>query len=158
MDFEEYQINYAKDMQAQDQTSVKIGQSTQRSSGRKASWSSELKMLVQRRMGVCMQKWNRIIEWLRLEGILDYLVPTPPDMGWLTPTISGCSGPHPAQPWAPPGIEHAQLWAAVPGHHCPLSDKFLLLSSINHHSFSLKPLLLVLPWLNCVKNQSLSCL
>ena len=28
-------------------------------------------------------------------------------------------------PWAPPGIGHPQLWAAVPGHHRPLCKECL---------------------------------
>ena len=38
----------------------------------------------------------------------------------VAPTSSGCPGPHPTWPWAPPGMGHLQLlWAVVPvPHHC----------------------------------------
>jgi len=45
-----------------------------------------------------------------VEGDLKYhLVPTPPDVGWVPQTSSGCPGPHPVCPWVPPGMEHPQL-------------------------------------------------
>jgi len=32
-----------------------------------------------------------------------------PDCGLAVPTRPGCTGPHPAWPWAPPGMGHPQL-------------------------------------------------
>lgn len=51
--------------------------------------------------------WNgrmnhRIIEGVGLERTLQPTQLQPPAVGWLPPTKSGCPGPHPAWPWAPP--------------------------------------------------------
>lgn len=53
--------------------------------------------------------WNgrmnhRIIEGVGLERTLQPTQLQPPAVGWLPPTKSGCPGPHPPWPWAPPGM------------------------------------------------------
>ena len=77
-----------------------------------------------------------IIEWLGLERTSKIIWFQPSAVGWLPPTSSGCPGPHPTWPWAPPGMGHPQpLWAAVPvPHHYP-SEKFPLTSALNLPSF-----------------------
>ena len=66
----------------------------------------------------------------------DHPVPAPV-VGWLSPTSSGCPVPHPAKPWAPPGMGHPEiLWAVVPEPHHPQSKKC---PNLNLLSFGLKP-------------------
>ena len=76
-------------------------------------------------------------------------VPTPA-VGWLPPTSSGCPGPHPAQPWAPPGMGHPQLYGQLcQGLTALWVKNFFLIHSLNLPSISLKPLILALqytPW------------
>ena len=47
------------------------------------------------------------------KNLKDRLVPAP-----AVRTAHHCPGPRP-WPWAPPGMGHPHLWAAVPGLHCP---------------------------------------
>ena len=69
-------------------------------------------------------------------------------VGWLHLLPPGCSGPHPLWPWAPPGMEHPQLWAAVSGPHCPLRIK----------NVSLKPFPPIQSLSDCANSRSPSCL
>ena len=43
------------------------------------------------------------VSWRLLEVGPAHPFPTPA-VGWLPPTSSGCPGPHPTRPWAPPGM------------------------------------------------------
>ena len=53
---------------------------------------------------------------------------------------SGCPGPHPAWPWAPPGMGHPQLYGQLCQGLTALSSKnFFLTSNLNFSSFSLNP-------------------
>ena len=67
---------------------------------------------------LCYQRTHRITEWLRLERALQ--IPTPA-MCWLPPAQLPRAHPWPR---APPGMGHPQLWAALPGPQCPLSEEF----------------------------------
>ena len=83
---------------------------------------------------------NRIIEWLRLEGTLKMIEPQPLLWAGLPPTSSGCSGPHPTWPWAPPGMGHHSFSGQLCQSLTALWGKnFLLTSSLNLPFFSLKP-------------------
>ena len=75
-------------------------------------------------------------------------------MGWLPPTSSGCPGPHPAWPWAPPGMGHAQL-SGQQSKALRVKD-FFPTPNLNLPSCSLKPLPLVLSLSDRVRSQSLS--
>jgi len=71
---------------------------------------------------------HRIIVCLGLEGTTEITQFQPTAMGWLPLTGSGCTVPHPAWPWTPPGMGHPQLlWAAVPRPHHTLSPPSAIL-------------------------------
>jgi len=60
----------------------------------------------------------------------------------LPPPRSGCTGPHPPWPWAPPGMRNPQpLRAAVPAPHCFRSKEFLPNTSPKFSLFYLKAIL-----------------
>ena len=62
--------------------------------------SSEEERLGQKGSGPVrsIESWNGWVE----RDIKAPQAPTPA-LGWLPPTRSGCPGPHPTHPWAPPG-------------------------------------------------------
>ena len=74
-----------------------------------------------------------------LKDFQDHLVPTPA-AGGLPPTSSGCPGPHPTWPWAPPGMGHHSFSGQLCQHLTALwGMNFSLTSNLNLSSFSLKP-------------------
>jgi len=66
---------------------------------------------------------HRITEWRGLEGTLKIIQFHLPAIGWLPPRSSACPGPHPAWPWAPPGMGHPQFSGQqCQGHSCGLQS------------------------------------
>ena len=99
---------------------------------------------------------RRITERFGLEGISKPTQPLP--WAWLSPTSSGCPGPHPTWPWAPPGMGHHSFSGQLCQHLTALWGKNLFVTSnLNFHSFSLKPFPLVLLLYAHLKNQSPFC-
>jgi len=63
--------------------------------------------------------------------------PLPP--AGLTPTSSGCPGPHPTWPWAPPQVGYHSFSGQL--CQCLCVNNFLLTYKLNIASFSLRPFL-----------------
>jgi len=68
-------------------------------SGSFALWDSSLQSTMK---APSVNHWTT--EWVGSEGTLKITELQSPAMGWLLPTRSGCTGPHPIWPWAPPGM------------------------------------------------------
>lgn len=86
------------------------------------------------------------------------LIAQPPAMGRTAPSISGCPGPHPTWPWAPPGIwgTTASLGSSARASP-PWMKDFFLTPNLHLPFFSLKPFSLALSLSGCVKSHCPSC-
>jgi len=83
---------------------------------------------------------HRIIEWLRLECTLKIIQSHLPDLVRVTTPSSGCPGPHPTWPWAPPRLTTSL--GSLCQHPSALWIKNCFLTpNLNSLSFSLKTLL-----------------
>jgi len=88
------------------------------------------------------RSWNcRITERFGLERTSNPASPNSVPWAGLPPSSSGCPGPHPTWPRAPPGMGHHSFYGQLCQHLTALRvKKVFLTSNLNLPSFSLKPL------------------